>query len=1795
MAIFDTIKKFFTREKATPIPLSTPIKKEEKKPIAVRPSPTPIQKPTVLPVFDAIQKAVPKVISPEAGAKFEQKVELAKKEEEAFDKPFATSVMSAIDTTYKGINKYGFEYPSRIVGGRIAGGLETSPTKQFDFSSISGLRKSIEAQPTAFEAIQKAATDKGLPSPVGAALGFLAEAAIPGPGELEALTKPNILKSLVKETDEGIIRRILTKEAKLPEEKAAALAKEVAPLKTEDEIMKVLRPEKTAPEVKKYQTIHEGGVLKSVDGEPVKIIDDVETFVHKGDGGWIVSEASTGRVLAESASKDGAIAKANFNINNVGKDKFLKLVEENKIAAPGKVEFLPKEIRVDEEAKKVGAKRIAPDRIAHQQVSPEAAKSKLIEKARNTAQKNSDSWISAAKKIDALIEKYGGDLPKRTEENIGKYPDLLSDGSLVSQYKKSAPGARTLTDIKDSFLRSAERNGWTEAKEKAYLSRVDDDYKDLVRKDISKGYKYPDEVLGYDKSFKTAVDNRARYEKGLRTSFSADDERIVFDAENRIVAGMKRQDGKPISPKQQKEIIDGVLQTQNALGINLNKLSKDERWVFVHLNDKNPFLTREAAGLYRKTGDSVSVSLGGTEAFEVVVNGEKIKKKVNTTISHEIGHALDFNQGGNLIDQQTFYELRNTFKPVEYGFRGDKYWKSKTEVTARAVEEYVAVREGHLGIFDKPGYWSKEIFESKIKPEIEKSVDEKFSEYKALPEAPVKNIEPTKDFAVKKMAAADAETQKLAEKDWEDNLSEKSLEATDNSSRIEEELKKPGLTKEQKIELKKEQDRWDSVGKELEDRFIKKWGDESMQAEGLVSAEKKLSAQAGEGLQPKEISTQKQPTIPQNTIEGLPLKPTGEQYTAKELSSDKLYQKIGVPEDVASKNVHISELTSPGPWLKFRENLSQFSTSFKERVVSDWQRVKELSETKGIKLTGDLTPYERRKLMSGRQTARLKETEEMIAKIDKDILDSSKRLGVKDKELQQDVFDYLRARHAPERNAELGPKAAGITDEEAKAIIEKIDSSPLGKEAKRIADDLQKFHNETLDILYADGKPWGVIDKELYDTLKTKYKNHVPLNRVLDTDNIGEVLSGKGLAVRGTGLKKAVGSEREVKDIMENIYAARAQAIQRLEKNIVDNETYTFAQDYIKSFPDQNLFEVIKPRAIGRTFDDKIITENINSPDVLQFQLGGKPTYLKVNDPRLAVALRGVSREQLPGLLKYVSTITRWMSALVTRFSPEFSLTNKLRDLQEAVVYMAANKDIGPAGSLKAVFKDPVSIKAVGDVLRGADTEGARLYKQMIADGGTTGGMALSTRKQIEDSVSAIRKTARSNPRKAFKMFAESVDKWNTIFEDSTRLSAYRQALEQGASRERAALIAKNVSIDFNEFGTWGPVINSLYMFANASIQGSAKMIRSMKNPKVAASVIGTVGASVFAANAWNDAVDPEWRSKVSKWDKINSLNVVIPGTKEFYYVSIPVSWGLKPIKVMMEYGSDLAYGQSVDAGDAVGGVFSAAINAYNPVGGTDMASAITPSVADPFVELARNQQWSGSAIRPDWNKYAPASTQYFKDLRDSATGKYLIDATGKVSDATGGRIEISPADADYVLQQLTGGPGRFVGKVFNTIASVGKGEAPEVRDIPFVSKILRNVPQERFGTTKREAGIEKVLTEQERGRAKERAEAEIMFEELKKMPAKERQQIYLETKKSNPSLVERVDKLAKEEEKGLTRVDRQLLQLGVENGERAKFLFNVFKSASPDERKELYIQYKNKGIISAKVGKQLDYLFSAK
>lgn len=742
--------------------------------------------------------------------------------------------------------------------------------------------------------------------------------------------------------------------------------------------------------------------------------------------------------------------------------------------------------------------------------------------------------------------------------------------------------------------------------------------------------------------------------------------------------------------------------------------------------------------------------------------------------------------------------------------------------------------------------------------------------------------------------------------------------------------------------------------------------------------------------------------------------------------------------------------------------VNKIGTSIREKVQDNWVRVKNLQEQVGTDInTKTLTPYQAETLMHGRVQARLDSVNETLKTIDKEVLTLEKL----DTQARKKIDLYLTAKHAPERNAIHGNKAAGMTNEEAKTILSELDDAGLQK----VGDKMKALNDQTLEIL----KEGQVISQETFDTLRKNYQNHVPLQRIMDETDLNQYLSSGGLDVRSSGLKRAKGSEREVSDILTNIAANLEQAIVRSEKNRVNLATLKFAREH----KDLGVFEEVKAKIIGKTVDGKPLLEKIEDPNVLTVMENGKPVHLLIKDEKLALAFKATGQEKLPALFNFISGFTRLYSGLATRFNPEFVFSNKLRDLQEMAVYMAAQDGVGFKGAGKTLARDPVSMADVIAGMAGKNTKGGKLYRQMIEDGGTTGGMSLSTRKQLEIDIEDIRSMNRAgilNPKQAGKKFLKSIDAWNEVFENSTRLSAYKTALDNGMTRDQAAFIAKNATINFNKKGTAGPIINALYMFSNASIQGTTKLLTAMKNPKVAATVTATVGSSVWATNSWNDKVDPDWREKVSPWDREANLIVMLPGEEGAKYITLPVSWGLKPMKVMADYAYDAAHGKAkqADGFDVAGNVLGSLWNAYNPVGGSSLGSSLMPTIGDVPYDISTNKKWSGSKIHPDSKDGVPESENFFnkKGVPSDQSKTFGMLKTGaeKVSGVTNGRIELNPASMKYALDSYLSGAGRAVSGTIETSTSLIKGKELQTNETPFLRRFYKEKTEAEIETAKK-------------------------------------------------------------------------------------------------------------------------------
>ena len=144
-----------------------------------------------------------------------------------------------------------------------------------------------------------------------------------------------------------------------------------------------------------------------------------------------------------------------------------------------------------------------------------------------------------------------------------------------------------------------------------------------------------------------------------------------------------------------------------------------------------------------------------------------------------------------------------------------------------------------------------------------------------------------------------------------------------------------------------------------------------------------------------------------------------------------------------------------------------------------------------------------------------------------------------------------------------------------------------------------------------------------------------------------------------------------------------------------------------------------------------------------------------------------------------------------------------------------------------------------------ATSKWSKLWAQMQEDGGTTGYRDLfaTTADRANSLKSIINPEAWADspwgkvftangtlkvPLTIAKQKAGVLFDWlsdyNDAMENGVRLAVYKAALDKGMSREQAASMAKNLTVNFNRKGQIGQQAGALYAFFNAAMQGTARI-----------------------------------------------------------------------------------------------------------------------------------------------------------------------------------------------------------------------------------------------------------------------------------------------------------------------------------------------------------------------------------
>lgn len=949
---------------------------------------------------------------------------------------------------------------------------------------------------------------------------------------------------------------------------------------------------------------------------------------------------------------------------------------------------------------------------------------------------------------------------------------------------------------------------------------------------------------------------------------------------------------------------------------------------------------------------------------------------------------------------------------------------------------------------------------------------------------------------------------------------------------------------------------------------------------------------------------------------GLPSRRLSEAFKAGDPDAKILVN--GVERRAGEYRKEVSDMYEEAS-LRIQEKYSD--ENIRARVLQEETAGGQYKSKKGIfKVTKDEQDYYlQRRLAEAKIQSKNQEIAEVI-QLDNDFLSTiAKETGQDASSLSKGVDDYLHAKHAIAYNKKHGDGAAGKTTEEAKGIIDKFERNDLHNILNRSVLLRRGQSRKILDTL-VEG---GLVKPKLARELREEFPDYVPLNRIMDDDSIDDAIKhtvgagGIRSEALGSGLKRAKGSERDVLPINENIYTNYVDAVRRAE---INKANIAFKK-MVEANPNQSMARVRKPKVTGtklvkdesprakalRAQGKKVprvkqpILEQ-SSNNVLTIFEDGERYFAEIADKNVMRAMKGLNKQELGGIMRVAQKYNRFIGGLYTRWNPEFLIPNLFRDRSEAFVNNMAKMDFGEAVKTLAPNRVASDMHIITKRLMDKNPSNSKeldlfkLYDEFKKSGGSSGGLGLTTVRDVEKTITDLAKNIDSPVKRKARAINELVSGINEVVEDATRFGTFRQAISSGMSKDQAALAARNSSFDPLLGGSEADFIRAAYLFANPALQGAKNFLRSMRKPKVAMGVMGGLTALTYSLDKWNQMQDPEWRAKMkagngSNW-KTNKNLVIVSGKNEdgsLNYVSIPVGYSMTPFKVLADTAQRFATGQDVGSPDELASELGQEIiDSYNPMGGSPI-----PTILRPLHELATNKDGLGRDIRPSWleQRTMSATERVYPWTAQTQGGEVAMALTDTLKDMG---YETSPENLLYLYQTWFGGPGKTVERLFNVASKLSSGKELQDNEIPIARRFYGETYEEAWEVRNGEmATIEKLEKQEGTESARTSRVANNIVSEVMEGQTPEERRATLEAKVVGNDevneVVERkiVDKL-KREALGITYTDSSRRQLGVKSTARAKSYVETLEKLDRQEIPAYLEEQRKKGILTPEVEKQI-------
>lgn len=752
------------------------------------------------------------------------------------------------------------------------------------------------------------------------------------------------------------------------------------------------------------------------------------------------------------------------------------------------------------------------------------------------------------------------------------------------------------------------------------------------------------------------------------------------------------------------------------------------------------------------------------------------------------------------------------------------------------------------------------------------------------------------------------------------------------------------------------------------------------------------------------------------------------------------------------------------------ERLTDFRRMFQDKFVDVENLQKDVSGRTGRPIAENANLKQREELYHGRVGERIGDFEDTKVT---PLLDDLRKSGVDRKDFEL----YSLAKHGRERNTVIAQRdvnkpdgGSGLTNAEISRILDGNNPLiPKDVQAKMepIRQKLVAINKSTLRNLWEG----GLISGETYDLLSNRFTDYVPLigkAGATDVEVEGTMGTGAGYDVRGNDIKIAEGRSTIAPDPLAYSLQLHRDSIIRSEKNRVMQTAAQFATRY----RDNGIIEVVQKGDIG----------SANDKDIIAFKENGETKYLRINDPRLADVMKNRASVTTGSIIQFLSRMNRWFAYVNTQASPEFVIANFARDLQTALVNISGENAKGLASTL--IKNVPNALKATYRAEMGKPDMNGKMdvyYKEFKEAGGRMTFFGLKDLAATQTDIQkALGDGGYRNVTKVFKVALDKLGRLNSAVENATRLATYSALRENGYSVQKAAYAARNITVNFTRKGTAGPLLNSIYLFANANIQGTARIFQAIAtSPKVRKILTGVMVAGYFRS-MMNRIIGGEDESGESYYDKIpqyvkETNFIIMKPDSEGQYFKIPMPYGYSVAdytgQLLSEISPKDAFGGGASKSQALVKLAGAMLDNFNPLGASkSLLQTISPTIITPITDYALNMDYSGRPIMPTPSPFdatpPPNSQRYWSNVGPipKAISQKLNELTGG-NEVRSGAIDISPETIGQVFDFFTGSAGKFAERIATLPRSALKASQGQldwgdlVGDIPMSRKVYGAVP----------------------------------------------------------------------------------------------------------------------------------------